>query len=362
MRIIDVYGFGDTGILLTQGLNELGADCDMLVSNRQFAGHLPSWTKRYKHITKEKVFIHKSEDTRDPDNIIDFVKFVNTYDMAIFHRPGDMYADMIKIPFCIWDGGSSRFTFPPSKVKNPPVEADKAAARRAVKHAKVLFASDIDLLYKLFIPKKYKNAVFMPLPVDTDLFRPRRTRRSKKFTIYLPARQENAIKGTLDMLKGISLFLQQKNYIDPDNVLVKIPLFGMDSVMIPRTLKDLGLEDITELVPLLPKKEFAQAINKSDVIIDQLRLGAYGGVAIQAMSCAKTVIVNAHKPWYQEQLNDVPPILYAKTDYDVCAQLLHAYDFYERKYFKMAESAREYAVRHHDYRKVSRKVLDCMEE
>jgi glycosyltransferase involved in cell wall biosynthesis len=188
-----------------------------------------------------------------------------------------------------------------------------------------------------------------------------RTRRSKKFTIYLPSRQEHAIKGTLDILKGIALFLQQKNHIDPDNVLVKMPLFGMDSIMIPRTLKDLGLEGHTEIVPLFPKPEFAKALSKCDVVIDQLRLGAYGGVAIQAMSCAKTVIVNAWKPWYQEQLDDTPPILYAKTDYDVCAQLLHAYDFYERKYFRMAESAREYAVKHHDYRKVSRKVLDCME-
>ena len=362
MKIIDIYGFGDTGILLTEGLNQLGVQCDMLVSNRQFAGQLPQWTKQYKHVTKENLFVHRAEDNKDPSTTIDFARFVNSYDQAILHRPADMYSDLIKIPYHSWDGGSARFLFQKASVENRPVEADKAAARRAYKKSKTIFANDIDLIYKLFRPRKFKNVVFTPLPVDTDMFRPMKKRRSKKFTIYLPTRQENAIKGTYDILVGIKQFLQNEHLVDKDNVLVKMPLFGADSIMIPRTIKDLGLEKHVEIIPLLSKPKFAEAINRCDVVIDQLILGGYAGVSIQAMSCAKTVIVNAWRPWYKEHLNDEPPILYAKTAFDVGAQLLHAYDFYERRYWKMGEKAREYAVEHHDYRKVAERVKERIEK
>ena len=149
--------------------------------------------------------------------------------------------------------------------------------------------------------------------------------------------------------------------MERDNVLVQMPLFGTDASLIPHWVKDLGLQDVVRILPLLPKPKFAEHLNKVDVVIDQLRVGGYGGVGIQAMSCAKTVIVNAWRPWYQEQLGDVPPILYAKTAFDVSAQLLHAYDFYERKYWKMGEAAREYAVKHHDYMKVAKDVLATYE-
>jgi glycosyltransferase involved in cell wall biosynthesis len=361
MRVLDIYGFGDTGLLLTEGLNRLGVDCDMLVSNRQFAGHMPQWSKKYKFIKDSKLYVHRAEDNRDPNTIIDFAKFVNSYDQAIIHRPADMYADLIKIPYHSWDGGSSRFLFQRStKVKNPPVEADKAAARRAYKHSKTIFANDIDLIYKLFRPRNFKNVVFAPLPVDTDLFRPRRRRRNKKFIIYLPSRQENAVKGTEDMLKGIKTFLQDTRIVDPDSVLVKMPQFGADSAIIPIVLKDLGLDDITEIVPLFPKPEFAKYLNRADVVIDQLRLGAYGGVTIQAMSCARPVIVNAWQEWYREHTSE-PPILYAKTAYDVHAQLLNAYEWWEEDFNGMGENARKYAVRHHAYMKVAEQVKERLE-
>lgn len=360
MNVLQVYGFSDKAILFTEALNARGIHCDMVVSNRQYKSQLPSWTKQYPHVTKDRIFVHRAEDARDPKTVIDLARFVNGYDTAILHHPSCIYADAFKIPYHVVDGGSSRFIFPPPNISNPPVEADKAAARRAYKNAKTVFVNDIDMLYKLFLPKNYTNTMFIPLVTDTDLFCPMNVTRDERFTIYLPTRQENEIKGTFAILDGIRQFLitQHKNR---NNILIRLPLFGSDSSMIPLTLKDMHLDDITEIVPLYPKPQFAQAINQADVVIDQLLLGSYAGVSIQAMSCAKEVIVNAHRPWYQEQIGDIPPILYAKTAFDVAAQLEHAYDFYQRNYHQMGKAARAYTIKHHHYTTVVDSIIHCLE-
>lgn len=356
MKVIQVYGFGDTGLLLTVGLNKLGLECDLVVSNKQHSGQLPAWSKAYPEL-EGRVYVQRAEDAKDPFTVSDLGTFINGYDMVQLHQPSGRYADLIKRPFCMWDGGSSRFTFQPSKIDNPPVKADKAASRRAYKKAKVIHANDIDMLYKLFMPKNMDNARFTPLPIDTDLFKPMNVARTDdRFTIYLPSRQENQVKGTYDILHGIRAFVIKLGKEARKDIVVKMPRFGMDASLVPHWLKELGIEDIVEFVPLHTKPDFALALNASDVVVDQLKVGGYGGVGLQAMACGKTVIVNAWRPWYREQLGEVPPILYATTAFDVNAQLFHAYDFWQRQYWQMGKSAREYAVKHHSYMKVCEQV------
>jgi len=366
MRVIQVYGFGDTPILITHALNRLGIETDMVVTNKQFAGQLPAWTKDY-DITKH-IYVHRTEDAIDPMTVVNLTKFINSYDFAIIHQPAGMYGDMIKIPYAVWDGGSGRFLFDQAKhVKRPEVEADKAAARRTYKKAKVILANDIDVLYKLFMPRKFKQARYVPLPVDCDLFLPLKIPHDK-FRIYLPSRQNNAIKGTNDMLAGVSQFIHHPSFpMDDrnafqDNIQVHMPLFGADSVMIPRALRDHRIDGYTNIVPLYPKPQFAQALQGSDVVIEQLLIGGYGGVAAQAMACGKPVIVNAWRPWYREQLDDEPPILFAKSAFDVAAQLEHVYDdLYLRDYWHIAKSARTYAVRHHHHMRVGERIKELIE-
>lgn len=374
MKVIQVYGLGDTGILLTTGLNRLGVDTDLLVTNVDHAGHLPAWTNKYPEL-EDRVYVHRREDNMDPFTVIDFGRFVNKYDLAILHQPAGRSAYALKIPFHLWDGGSSRVYFPPKRLKNPPVEAEQAEARRSYKNARVVHASDIDMFYKLFhVPKrakrwmfwrknepKYSNARYTPLPVDTDLFRPLDVEPFEDFTIYLPSRQES-VKGTYQMLQGIRMFKYSNAIHESEREKFKImmPQFGQDGVMLPHWLKEMGLTKHWLRVPLYSKPDFAKALNKCHVVVEQLLLGGYGGVAAQAMSCGKTVIVNAWRPWYEEQLGEYPEFLFAKTAFDVGAQLAHAYDFWKRDYWKMGERAREYIVRNHDYMKVAQRVKDSI--
>jgi len=111
-------------------------------------------------------------------------------------------------------------------------------------------------------------------------------------------------------------------------------------------------------VPLMPKQDFARLINAVDVVIDQIKIHSVGGVTVQAMACEKPVIVAANQRWYNEQLGEGIPIVNAKDESGVYQALL---DVYYGKHRTIGKDAREFVRRYHDYRVVSKKVLEVYE-
>ncbi len=376
MKILHIYGLGDTSLLLADGMNELGVDAHVLLSNKQFKTQLPAWMREYPSL-KDKIHLHHSEDQLDPQTYIQMGKFANSFDFLICHAPSYTNYAMFKKPFYIWDGGASHFIWREKEVSET-LTYDREAARRAYFKAEGIFINDIDCLYsdRFRYPKRlHKKSIPMPLPVDLQTFYPQYSAKMEwtldkgkqiaskftvekddKFLIYFPSRQIQEYKGVLDVIKGLQLF-----YLFEKNIRIWIANYGRDVDITKAKVKEYGLESVTEFVKPVPKQEFARMLSMADVVIDQLLLGAYGGVSAQAMACETPPICNVHQPWYEEHYEHVP-VLYAKTPFDVQAQLKKALDFKKRDWKGFGQAGRRFVEKWHDHKKVAKRVLEVILE
>jgi len=307
-------------------------------------------------------YLWHKQDMNTPQTLADLLRFVRKYDLVHVHAPGANHAWMFDRPYVLWDGGSGNFIM--SKTFEPPEgtsgKYNHEAGRRGYKKAKYVFYNDINVIYtcarKMPWLRGHKYG-YMPLPVDTDVFRPLpregwaagaywRIPENKRFTVYHPTRQEWGWKGVDDILKGFKRFTQ-----DVPTALLLITRYGSDVPMTAFMIRHLKLEENVKFVPLLPKQDFARLINAVDVVIDQVKIHSVGGVTVQAMACEKPVIVSANQRWYNEQLGEGIPVVNAKDEDGVYQALL---DVYYGKHGELGKDGRRFVERHHDYRVVSR--------
>lgn len=363
MKILHIYGLGDTSFLLADAMNELGTDTHVLVSNSQFKIHLPGWMREYPNL-EGKIHVHHSQDLMDPMTNIEIGRFANSFDMIICHAPAFNKFHMFKKPFCIWDGGASYFIW---RDKDISVELiyDREVSRRSYYKAKYIFLSDMHCLYSKRYPKRLlKNSIPVPLPVDLRTFFPQKEPDPDTFNIYFPTRQIQEGKCILDVIKGLQHFC-----LYGKNIKIHIADYGRDVEISKAKVREYGLEAITTFFKPVPKQQFARMLSHADVVIDQLVVGAYGGVSAEAMACETPVICNIHQPWYEKHYEHVP-ILHAKTPFDIQAQLkkVHWWKYKDKqtddptpwKGFGIA--GRRFVEKYHDHKKVAKRVLEVIEQ
>ena len=353
MRLLNLFGFGDTAILLTRSFRRLGVDCDAMFSSRAFQTQGPKWTKKYPELD-HGIYTWDSSNLQDPRPVAQLMKFCRQYDMLIAHPPSSTYAWMTGTPYCTWDGGSGNFTFDSRSISRKRDIYTHEMSRRSYKHAHYNFMNDIDVYYNAWPQMKWHHdrAGYMPLPVDTDLFKPMDTQPNEQFTIYIPTRMEIMNKGLHLILQGLKSFTTEYPHTS-----IKITRYGSDVPVMEHLIEQLELDDYIEWVPVVPKQTFAQLLNHADVVIDQLSRGAVGGVTWQALACETPAICAVHHPWYTEQLGTKAPILNAWTP-DMLAY--HLADVYEDRIGHMP--MREYIQEHFHPDNVARKMLHILEE
>jgi len=111
-----------------------------------------------------------------------------------------------------------------------------------------------------------------------------------------------------------------------------------------------------ELVERVPHEEALRCIAATDIVIDQLRIGWYGGIAVEAMAIGRPVLCYIR----EEDPDDNPfgselPIV--RTDAGrLASDLRGLIDARERR-LEIAAAGRRFVERHHDPRAVARTVL-----
>lgn len=355
MKILQLFGFGDTNTLLTIAFRRLGLHCDALFSNHAFVTQYPAWTKKYPELA-EGCYHWDSSNMYDPYTVAELFKFCRRYDLIIAHPPAGAYAWLIGRPYCMWDGGSGNFAFNDFFERKNKDITNHEIIRRSYQKAAWNYFNDIDVLYKAWPAMSWSHhrASYMPLPTDCEVFQPQDIPRSEHFTAFMPTRQEVVNKGIEQILQGFKAFTT----LVPDAQLL-ITRYGSDVPITEYFIQELALQDHVQWVPLVPKQQLATLINTADVVIDQLGRGAVGGVTVQSMACAQRVIVDANNTWYTEQLGEALPVLTARTANDVYIRLLECYT---TSHTHLKHSARAFILRHFEYNTVAKRMLKQLEE
>ncbi len=83
-----------------------------------------------------------------------------------------------------------------------------------------------------------------------------------------------------------------------------------------------------------------------DIVIDQFKLGAFGGIVFKAMSCSAPVCTHLGKDRMQAQYGDTPPVINCKTEDEIVSRLKEVMQ--NRLFLKdIGEASRTWIKKHH---------------
>ncbi len=117
------------------------------------------------------------------------------------------------------------------------------------------------------------------------------------------------------MQKGNDLFLNAAAQVARTNRNFRIILveWGVDVQRSKDLIRSLGIEDIVAWIPTLNKAELRRAYCSCDVVVDQFRIPAMGGVTFEAMALGRRVITRLDQVQTAEFFGVAPPCLAADS-------------------------------------------------
>jgi glycosyltransferase involved in cell wall biosynthesis len=168
----------------------------------------------------------------------------------------------------------------------------------AYREAPVVFVTNSDVVPSAeALGISQDRLVFLPHAVDSErLLRFAKERqelgpRSDVVTFFSPSRQDwvdadpNWAKGNDRAIRALSLVRERGV---PCRLLLSA--WGRDLEASKSLVQELGLNDLIEWLPVLPKPELWDAYLTSHAVLDQFVLTAIGGVAFEAMALGRRVI------------------------------------------------------------------------
>ncbi|MDO8873701.1 MAG: glycosyltransferase [Methanoregula sp.] len=122
---------------------------------------------------------------------------------------------------------------------------------------------------------------------------------------------------------------------------------GSDREIAKQLIRDLGVEDRFIWKPHLSRDELVDEFYKSDVIVDQFDIGGFGGIAMEAMSVGKPVMIYIDRACARLLYPDDPPILNCHSEEEIYEQIMKCAD---RQFLeKLGKEAREWVYKYHNW-------------
>ena len=134
---------------------------------------------------------------------------------------------------------------------------------------------------------------------------------------------------------------------------------GPDREMAKQLVTQLGISSSVSFLPEMRKDELIRHFRMADVIVDQFDVGALGVGALEAMACAKPVMIFLKDHCVAECYPEYPPILNAQTEEEIYAEIKLAVNTNYRNEF--ARRAREWILKNHDWNIVGDRLIHLYE-
>ncbi len=216
---------------------------------------------------------------------------------------------------------------------------------RALQRARRVFYSTPDL--REHVTPVRGDAVFIPNPVDTDLFRPAPGQRPRSTGQPGGGRLRVLFISALSSIKGVEKAFQVIEQLQREAPGIEIAVFGFGD----RAGAYVDRPGIT-VVPHVPYHEVPAIIRSFDVAVGQLRLGILSMSELETMACGVPVVGEFR---YPEVYEDPAPLVDGEDPNEWTAHVLRLLDS-ESLRAEIGERSRSWVVAHHDYRQVARLV------
>lgn len=150
-----------------------------------------------------------------------------------------------------------------------------------LKKCNKLFVSTPDLVQ---IAQKYRqDTEYLPNPVDTALFCPKKTvKRKGKLRVLIASGSNWAVKGTDIAIQALAKL--------KDKTQVSIIEYGKDFEKTMKLAKTLNLKMTT--LPKVPHQNLGVYFWNADLVLDQFKAGTFGMTSLEAIACGVPTITN----------------------------------------------------------------------
>lgn len=141
----------------------------------------------------------------------------------------------------------------------------------------------------------------------------------------------------------------------PTNQLIKGTKYILEAI---ENLKKKGYKFDFKLIEQKTNQEAQEIFKKADIIVDQLRLGDYGTLAVESMAMGKPVICWVTDYLFEKYFHDCPIVrANTKNIENQLEKLIKDSDLRQ----KLGEDGRVYVEKHHDSLKIAQELIDIYE-
>ena len=118
-----------------------------------------------------------------------------------------------------------------------------------------------------------------------------------------------------------------------------------------------GLKLKLDLIEGVPRANVLERLARADVVVDQLVLGWYGGLAVEAMALGRPVLgkICEDEPEDNPYGSELPIV---RTSPSTLQDDLRSLAAEPERQRKLSEQGRRFVEEHHDPRRVARTILD----
>ncbi len=218
----------------------------------------------------------------------------------------------------------------------------------------------VDLVGKLTIPR----SEFFPFMIDTKKFSPGHEDKvgpwNEKILFFMPSHLDwgvidnkigrNSTKGNDRFIRAFARYVKQFN--DAHAIILDR---GPDRVAAKDLVDHLGIKESVTFLPGLSTEELIKYIRMCDVVVDQFDIGAFGYLGLEAMSCAKPVLIYIKNDCADKCYANRPPVLNAHTEEEIYEKIL---SMRERSLMiNVGQRSREWIMKYHDGNFVTCKLI-----
>ncbi|WP_229683123.1 glycosyltransferase family 4 protein [Virgibacillus oceani] len=176
-----------------------------------------------------------------------------------------------------------------------------------------------------YISNSYKYVHVIPHTIDVQQFNPQFSQTKNNSPLIVHAPSSRYIKGTEFILNAV------------------------------QELKRSGLAFRFKLIEGLPNQEAKNLLAKSDIVIDQLRIGAYGFVSSEAMALGKPVICYIRDDLVAKYPKELPIV---NANPDTIVEVLKSLIANPLKRNELGKKGRKYVKLYHDAPAAAKKYIE----
>ncbi len=114
-----------------------------------------------------------------------------------------------------------------------------------------------------------------------------------------------------------------------------------------RLIAELGIGERVHLLPYaLSKGRLRRYYRAADVVADQFTVGSYGGSALEAMGCARPLLISLERRRFEGRFASFPPVMNVSEPGQISAALTRLFDDRNLR-AQLGEQARDWVVENH---------------